>query len=61
MEHKGLRTKDFEGFKVSNANGKLTLVNRIMEKFGVHLQSCVVWEDLYLYPLQGYPYLILGV
>lgn len=37
VEHKGLRTKDFERFKVSNANGKLTLVNRIVEQFVVHL------------------------
>lgn len=37
VERKGLKTKDFEGFRVSNANGKLTLVDRIVERFGVRL------------------------
>lgn len=37
MEYKGLNTKNFEGFQFSNANGKLTLVDRIMEQFGVWL------------------------
>lgn len=61
MEKKGLRTKDFEGFRVSNTNGKLTLVNHIVERLGVRLQSCVVCENFYLYPLKGHPHLILGV
>lgn len=50
MEHKGLKTKDSKGFQFSNANGKLILVNHIVEHFGVQLQSCVVQEDFYLYP-----------
>ena len=31
VEKKGLRTKGFEGFRVSNTNGKLTLVDHIVE------------------------------
>lgn len=31
VEHKGLKTKDFERFQVSNTNGKLTLVDRMVE------------------------------
>lgn len=46
VKRKGLKTKDFEGFRVSNANEKLTLVDRIVERFGVRLQSCVVRVDL---------------
>lgn len=34
---KGLRTKGFEGFKVFNANRKLTLVDQIVERFEVRL------------------------
>lgn len=34
---KNLKTKQFEGFKVSNVNGKLTLVDHIVERFGVRL------------------------
>lgn len=37
MEKKELRTKAFEGFRVSNANGKLTLVDHIMDHFGMRL------------------------
>lgn len=61
VERKGLKTQALEGFKVSNANGKLTLVNHIVERFSVRLQSCVVQEDFYLYPLKGHPHMILGV
>lgn len=60
-ERKDLKTKGFEGFRVSNANGKLKLVDRIMEKLGVKLQRYVVKEDFYLYPLKGHPHIILGV
>lgn len=61
VEKKGMRTEAFQGFRVSNANGELTLVDHIVERFGVRLQSCVVQEDFYLYPLKGHPYTILGV
>lgn len=58
---KGLKTKGFEGFRVSNANGKLTLVDQIVERFGVRLQCYTVRENLYVYPLKGHPHIILGV
>jgi len=61
VEKKRMRTKAFEGFRVSNANGELTLVDHIVEWFGVRLQSCVVREEFYLYPLKGHPHIILGV
>lgn len=51
---KNLKTKGFEGFKVSNANGKLTLVDHIIERFGVRLQSSTVRENFYIYPLKGH-------
>lgn len=43
MKRKRLKTKDFEGFKVLNSNEKSTLVDHIVEHFGVRLQSCMVW------------------
>lgn len=61
VEKKNLKAKGFEGFKVSNAHGKLTLVDRIVERFDVRLQSCTMREDFYIYPLKGHPYIILGV
>lgn len=61
MEKKGLRTKGFNGFRVSNANGKLILVDHLVEQFGVRLQICMFREDFYLYPLQGHPHIIMGV
>lgn len=36
-ERKDLKIKGFEGFWVSNANGKLTLVDHLVKKFGVRL------------------------
>ena len=50
-ERKELKMKGFEEFRVSNTNGKLTLLDRIMENLGVKLQGCVVKEDFYLYHL----------
>jgi len=47
---KNLKTKGFEGFRVSNANGKLMLVDHIVERFGVRLQSYTVRENFYVYP-----------
>lgn len=32
-----LETKEFDGFHVTNANGKLALVDQIVEKFGVRI------------------------
>jgi len=55
MEKKNLNTKGFEGFRVSNANGKLTLMDQIVERFGVRLQNCKVREKFYVYPLKGHP------
>lgn len=60
-ESKDLKTKGFEGFRVSNANGKLTLVDWVVERLGVKLQGCVVRENFYLYTLMGHPHIILGV
>jgi len=37
VERKDLKTKGFEGFQVSNANGKLILVDQIMERLGINL------------------------
>ena len=31
VQNKGLKTKEFEVFHITNANGKLTLVDKIME------------------------------
>lgn len=61
VRKKGLKTKEFEGFRMTNANGKLTLVDQIVEKFSVRLQDYVAREDFYVYPLDGIPHLILGV
>jgi len=61
MEQKNIKTKACEGFQVSNANGKLTLVDYIIERFGVRLQSYVVREDFYIYLLKGHPHIILEV
>lgn len=36
-ERKDLKIKGFEGFRVSNANGKLTLVDHLVERFGFQL------------------------
>ena len=60
-EKKDLKIKGFKDFRVSNANGKLTLVDRVVECLGVKLQGCVVREGFYLYPLMGHPHIILGV
>ena len=61
VEKKNIKAKGFEGFKVSNANGELTLVDHIVERFGVRLQSCTVRENFYVFPLKGHPHIILGV
>ena len=37
IEKNNMNTKGFKGFKISNANGKLTLVDHIVEKFEVRL------------------------
>jgi len=58
---KNLKTKGFKGFKVSNVNGKLMLVDHIIERFVVRLQSYTVKENFYVYPLKGHPHIILGV
>lgn len=58
---KCLKIKEFEGFRVTNANGKHTLVDQIVEKFGMMIQDYVAREDFYVYPLDGIPHLILGV
>lgn len=56
-----LKTKGFECFQVSNANGKLTLVDRIIERLGFKLQGYMVREKFYLYTLKGNPHIILEV
>lgn len=61
MEKKNLKDKGFEGFRISNAKGKLTLVDHIIERFGIRLQSCTMRENFYVYPLKGHPHIILGV
>jgi len=61
MHKKGLKTKEFEGFRFTNANEKLTLVDKILEKFDVRVQDYVAREDFYVYPLDDIPHLILGV
>lgn len=38
-KRKELKTKGFEGFRVSNANGKLTLVNQVVDNMGVRMQG----------------------
>lgn len=37
IERKELKTKGFEGFRVSNANGKLTLVDQVVENLGMRM------------------------
>lgn len=59
MKKNGLKTKYFEGFHVTNANGKLKLVENIIEKFGVSIQGYEAMKDFYVYPLHGIPRLIL--
>lgn len=61
VSKKGLKTKSFEGFRVSNANGKLTLVDQIVKKFGVRLQGYMARENFYIYPLDGHPHMIFRV
>lgn len=39
MEKKNIKTKGFEGLKVSNANGKLIIMDHIVERFVVRLHS----------------------
>ena len=39
---KDIKIKRFEQFRVSNANGKPTLVDQVVENLGVRLQGCVV-------------------
>lgn len=58
---KELQMKGIEGFKVSNTNGKIILVNHIMEMFEVRLHSYMVREIFYIYPLKVHPIIILGV
>lgn len=61
MEKKNMKTKEFEGFRISNANGKLILVDHIVKKFRVTMQSYIMRENFYIYLLKGYPHSILGV
>lgn len=61
VEKKGLKTKWFKRFRVSNTNGKLILVDQIMERFRVILQSYIMREDFYIYPLKRHPHIIFGV
>lgn len=61
VEKKGLKTTGFEGFRVSNANWKLMLVDQIVERFGVRFQRYTVRENFYVYPLDGHPHIIFGV
>lgn len=61
VSKKGIKTKSFEGFRVSNANGKLTLVDQVVEKFGVRLHNYTARENFCVYPLDGHPHMILGV
>jgi len=61
MEKKNLKAKGFEGFKVSNANGKLTRMDHIVERFRVRLQRYTIRENLYVYPMNGHPHIILGL
>lgn len=42
IEKKDLKIKGFKDFRVSNVNGKLILVDQIMERLGVTLQVYVV-------------------
>jgi len=58
---KNLNTKGFEGFRVFNANGKLTLVDHIFERFGVILLIFTMREDLYIYSLKGNHHITFGV
>jgi len=58
VEKKNLKTKGFEGFIVFNANGKLTLVDHIIERFGVRLQSYTMRKKFYIYPLKEHPHII---
>lgn len=41
MRNKGFKTKEFEGFHFININGKLKLVDNIVEKFGIRFQDYV--------------------
>lgn len=61
VEKKNMKTKGFEGFKISNSNGKLTLMDHIIERFGVRLHIYTMMENFYVYPLKGHPHIILGV
>lgn len=61
FREKNLKTKGFEGFRVYNANGKLTLVDHIVKRFGLRLQSYTMRENFYVYPFKGHPHNILGV
>jgi len=61
IEKKNLNTKHFEGFIVFNTNRKFTLVDHIVERFGVRLHSYTIRENIYIYPLKGNPHIILGV
>lgn len=61
VSKKELNTEGFEGFQVTNVNEKIILYEKTMKKFGVKIQDYVTSEDLYVYPLDGFPNLILGV
>lgn len=61
VERKNMKAIGVEGFRVSNANGELMLVDHIVERFGIRLLSCTVREEFYIYPLKGHPHIILGV
>lgn len=46
---------------MSNTNGKLTLVDKIVEPLEVRLQSYTMEENFYIYLLKGHSHIIMGV
>lgn len=61
ISKRGIKIKVFEGFRVSIANGKLTLVDQVVKTFGVRLQKYTAREKFCVYPLDDHHHMILGV
>lgn len=58
---KNLSVVDFEGFRVVNANGQLSLCDKMVKQLGIRVQDHIVRDDFYVFPMGGLPYMVLGV
>lgn len=46
---------------MANANGKLSLCDKVAKQLGIRVQDHVVGDDFYVFPMRGLPHIVLGV